>query len=89
MSYAANYVHPFESLLLDAIGPGLTCLLVGLTPWERIVVFGLSVLKTLDDHSGYRFPWDPIILLGRVTGSDIIYHTVHHQPWGIKVSAAK
>ena len=72
MSYAASYVHPLEFLLLDAIRPGLTCLVVGLTPCERIAVFILSVLKTLDDHSGNRFPRDPIILLGRVTGSGFL-----------------
>jgi sphinganine C4-monooxygenase len=60
-------------------------MIVGLVPSERAVLFILSVIKTLDDHSGYRFPWDPIILLGKMTGSDIIYHTIHHQPWGIKV----
>ncbi|KAL8283029.1 hypothetical protein RB597_010421 [Gaeumannomyces tritici] len=86
-SYAATYVHPFESFLLDALGPFVTCLIVGLTARERVAVFTLSVLKTLDDHSGYRFPWDPIILFGGMTGSDIVYHTVHHQSWGIKVSS--
>ncbi|KAL8310572.1 hypothetical protein RB597_010421 [Gaeumannomyces tritici] len=87
-SYAATYVHPFESFLLDALGPFVTCLIVGLTARERVAVFTLSVLKTLDDHSGYRFPWDPIILFGGMTGSDIVYHTVHHQSWGIKSNYA-
>ncbi|WQF80924.1 Putative fatty acid hydroxylase [Colletotrichum destructivum] len=87
-SYAATYVHPFESFLLDALGPAFTCVFVGLTAWERVAVFTLSVLKTLDDHSGYRFPWDPIIFIGGLTGSDIVYHTVHHQSWGVKSNYA-
>jgi sphinganine C4-monooxygenase len=78
-------VHPLEGFALDVLGPLITYQALGLTPRERTVLFVASTIKTVNDHSGYMFPWDPVVLLGKVTGSDIIYHSIHHQPWGIKV----
>lgn len=43
--------------------------------------FTFSTIKTVDDHCGYAFPWDP---LQRLTGNNAAYHDVHHQSWGIK-----
>ena len=42
----------------------------------------LSTLKSLDDHCGYRLPWDPFQWLGE---QDTEFHDIHHQSWGIKV----
>ena len=43
----------------------------------------LSVLKAVDDHCGYAIPWDPFQF---VTGQNALFHDIHHQGWGIKVS---
>ena len=42
----------------------------------------LSTMKSLDDHCGYKLPWDPFQWLGE---QDTEFHDVHHQSWGIKV----
>ena len=78
-------MHPIEAITLDVIGPVITYTIIGLVPRERTVLFVLGTMKTVNDHSGYVFPWDPVIVLGKLTGCDIVYHTIHHQTWGIKV----
>lgn len=43
--------------------------------------FTFSTIKTVDDHCGYAFPWDP---LQHATSNNAAYHDIHHQSWGIK-----
>jgi sphinganine C4-monooxygenase len=45
--------------------------------------FTMSTIKTVDDHCGYAFPWDP---LQHITSNNAGYHDVHHQSWGIKTN---
>jgi sphinganine C4-monooxygenase len=45
--------------------------------------FTCSTIKTVDDHSGYAFPWDP---LQHITSNNAAYHDIHHQGWGIKTN---
>jgi sphinganine C4-monooxygenase len=45
--------------------------------------FTFSTIKTVDDHCGYAFPWDP---LQHITGNNSAYHDIHHQSWGIKTN---
>jgi len=45
--------------------------------------FTMSTIKTVDDHCGYAFPWDP---LQHLTSNNAGYHDVHHQSWGIKTN---
>jgi sphinganine C4-monooxygenase len=45
--------------------------------------FTLSTIKTVDDHCGYAFPWDPI---QHLTSNNAAYHDIHHQSWGIKTN---
>jgi sphinganine C4-monooxygenase len=78
-------MHPLEGFILDTVGGIFVYQTLGLTPRERTTLFVMGTMKTVDDHCGYMFPWDPIVLLGKLTGSDMVYHTIHHQPWGIKV----
>jgi len=40
-------------------------------------------MKTVDDHCGYAFPWDP---LQHITSNNAAYHDIHHQSWGIKTN---
>lgn len=48
-----------------------------------ICFFTGSTIKTVDDHSGYALPWDP---LQHITGNNAAYHDIHHQSWGIKTN---
>lgn len=42
-----------------------------------------STIKTIDDHCGYAFPFDP---LQHITSNNAAYHDIHHQSWGIKTN---
>lgn len=39
-------------------------------------------MKGVDDHCGYRLPWDPLQWFNE---QNTAFHDVHHQSWGIKV----
>ena len=68
---------------LDTCGAGLGYLLTGMTTRQSMWFFTLSTIKTVDDHCGYAFPWDP---LQHLTSNNAGYHDVHHQSWGIKTN---
>ncbi|PFH56097.1 hypothetical protein XA68_17073 [Ophiocordyceps unilateralis] len=80
-AFGALYNHPFEGFLLDTLGAGVAFKLTGMTLRQGTCFFAFSTLKTVDDHCGYAFPWDP---LQRVTSNNAAYHDIHHQTWGIK-----
>ena len=75
-AYGALYNHPLEGFVLDSVGAGIAELIAGLTTREAITLFVLSTLKTVDDHCGYRLPWDPLQLM---TSNNADYHDIHHQ----------
>lgn len=50
---------------------------------QGLVFFVGSSIKTVDDHCGYAFPWDP---LQHITSNNAAYHDIHHQSWGIKTN---
>jgi sphinganine C4-monooxygenase len=50
---------------------------------QGTVFFCFSTIKTVDDHCGYAFPWDPLQL---ITNNNAAYHDIHHQTWGIKTN---
>ncbi|KAH3661187.1 hypothetical protein OGAPHI_006594 [Ogataea philodendri] len=80
-AFGALFNDPVEGFLLDTIGAGLASLVTGLTPREQIFLYTFSTLKTVDDHCGYSFPFDPFQLL---FPNNSIYHDIHHQHFGIK-----
>jgi sphinganine C4-monooxygenase len=82
-AYGALYNHPLEGFLLDTVGAGLCYKLTGLTLRQGICFFSMSCIKTVDDHCGYKFPWDP---LQHISGNNAAYHDIHHQTWGIKTN---
>ncbi|GAB1737902.1 hypothetical protein NU219Hw_g2374t1 [Hortaea werneckii] len=82
-AYGALYNHPFEGFLLDTLGTGVAYLASGMTVRQSMWFFTMSTIKTVDDHCGYAFPWDP---LQRLTSNNAGYHDVHHQSWGIKTN---
>ncbi|BFZ64280.1 Sphingolipid C4-hydroxylase sur2 [Saitoella coloradoensis] len=80
-AYGALYNHPIEGLLLDTIGAGLGFLVSGMSVRESVFFFTFSTLKTVDDHCGYNFPWDPLQIF---FPNNSQYHDIHHQSYGIK-----
>lgn len=82
-AYGALYNHPFEGFLLDTLGTGLAYLAAGMTVRQSMWFFTMSTIKTVDDHCGYAFPWDP---LQHITKNNAEYHDRHHQLIGIKTN---
>lgn len=82
-AYGALYNHPVEGFLLDTLGTGLAYLVTGMTIRQGMWFFTMSTIKTVDDHCGYAFPWDP---LQHLTSNNAAYHDIHHQSWGIKTN---
>ncbi|KAL9111666.1 MAG: hypothetical protein Q9227_003940 [Pyrenula ochraceoflavens] len=82
-AYGALYNHPIEGFTLDTLGTGLAYLVTRMSTRQGLVFFTASTIKTVDDHCGYAFPWDP---LQHFTNNNAAYHDVHHQSWGIKTN---
>lgn len=82
-AYGALYNHPVEGFMLDTLGSGVAYLATFMTTRQGLVFFTASMIKTVDDHCGYAFPWDP---LQHFTSNNAAYHDVHHQSWGIKAN---
>lgn len=82
-AYGALYNHPIEGFVLDTLGTGIAYLLTGMTVRQGLVFFTCSTIKTVDDHCGYAFPWDP---LQHITDNNAAYHDIHHQTWGVKTN---
>jgi sphinganine C4-monooxygenase len=80
-AFGALYNHPIEGFLLDTLGTGIAYMVTGMTVRQGMWFFTCSTIKTVDDHCGYAFPWDP---LQHITSNNAAYHDVHHQSWGIK-----
>lgn len=68
---------------MDTLGAGLSYLLTGMTMRQSTWFFTGSTIKTVLDHSGYAFPYDPIHW---IFPNDAAYHDIHHQSWGIKTN---
>lgn len=82
-AFGALYNHPVEGFLLDTAGTGVGFLVSGMTNRQAMWFFTISTIKTVDDHCGYAFPWDP---LQHFTSNNAAYHDIHHQSWGIKTN---
>jgi sphinganine C4-monooxygenase len=72
-----------EGFMLDTLGTGVAYLVTGMTVRQGLVFFTCATIKTVDDHCGYAFPWDP---LQHITSNNAAYHDIHHQSWGIKTN---
>ncbi|RSL38072.1 hypothetical protein CEP53_015203 [Fusarium sp. AF-6] len=85
-AYGALYNHPVEGFLLDTLGAAVSFKATFLTVRQGMWLFAMSTIKTVDDHCGYSFPWDPLQL---ITSNNAAYHDIHHQHWGIKTNFAQ
>ncbi|KAI0028130.1 sphingosine hydroxylase [Vararia minispora EC-137] len=80
-AFGALYNHPVEGFLLDTLGSAVGEVLAGFSVRQATLFFIVATCKTLDDHCGYSFPWDPLQML---SGNTADYHDIHHQMLGIK-----
>jgi sphinganine C4-monooxygenase len=80
-AYGALYNHPLEGFLLDSIGALLSESCAHLSVRQAMFFFVISTCKTVDDHCGYRLPFDPLQIVSANTAD---YHDIHHQAIGIK-----
>ncbi|KAK0507607.1 hypothetical protein JMJ35_010130 [Cladonia borealis] len=80
-AFGAFYNTLSEAFLLDTIGTTLSLMLSGLTIRQTMCFSTISVLKGVDDHCGYKLPWDP---LQWGNEQNAAFHDIHHQSWGIK-----
>ena len=78
-AFGALYNHPIEGFLLDSCGAVLAEWIAGLSTREAMLLFAVSTLKTVDDHCGYKLPWDPLQL---ASPNNADYHDIHHQVRG-------
>ncbi|KAF7365579.1 Sphingosine hydroxylase [Mycena venus] len=85
-AFGALYNHPVESFLLDLLGPVIAEVVSGMSTRQAALLFSIATLKTVDDHCGYRLPFDPFQMLSR---NNADYHDIHHQQIGIKYNFAQ
>ncbi|KAK7471270.1 Sphingolipid C4-hydroxylase sur2 [Stygiomarasmius scandens] len=85
-AFGALYNHPLEGFVLDTLGAALAEYLTGMTTRQALVLFTISTFKTVDDHCGYKLPFDPLQLM---SGNNADYHDIHHQQIGIKSNFAQ
>ncbi|KAL1746835.1 fatty acid hydroxylase superfamily-domain-containing protein [Schizophyllum fasciatum] len=85
-AFGALYNHPVEGFLLDTVGAGIAEAATGMSLRQALVLFVVSTLKTVDDHCGYKLPFDPLQL---ITSNNADYHDIHHQTVGIKSNYAQ
>ena len=81
-AFGAFYNTLSEAFILDTIGTTLSLMLSGLTIRQTMCFSTISVMKGVDDHCGYKLPWEP---LQWGNEQNTAFHDIHHQSWGIKV----
>ena len=70
-----------EALCLDSIGNILSLSVSGLPTKLGIALSVFGAYNFIIDHCGYVFPFSVL-----PTECDTLFHDIHHQPWGLKVS---
>jgi len=85
-AFGALYNHPFEGFLLDSLGTVIAESVSGMSTRQAALLFSIATFKTVDDHCGYRFPFDPLQMMST---NNADYHDIHHQQIGIKSNFAQ
>lgn len=75
-AFGALYNHPVEGFVLDTLGAVVAQTCARMTIRQSILFFIISTAKTVDDHGGYNFKWDPFQLL---FANDVDYHDIHRE----------
>lgn len=76
-AFGALYNHIVEGFIMDTIGGGVPAMILDMHPWTATIFFCVATVKTVDDHCGYSFAWDPLQM---IFPNNAAYHDVHH--WG-------
>ncbi|KAJ7622427.1 hypothetical protein FB45DRAFT_1032094 [Roridomyces roridus] len=85
-AFGALYNHPVEGFFIDSLGGVISQSLSGMRTRQAALLFCIATLKTVDDHCGYKLPFDPLQLL---TSNNADYHDIHHQMIGMKYNFAQ
>jgi len=80
-AYGALYNHPIEGFLLDLLGSVVAMEAARMTVRQSIALFAIATAKTINDHSGWSLPLDPLQFMFK---NNADYHDIHHQAIGIK-----
>ncbi|KAL8735108.1 MAG: hypothetical protein Q9166_000984 [cf. Caloplaca sp. 2 TL-2023] len=80
-AYGAVYAHWLETLFLDILSFVLAGEIAQLSARQSMLFGSFATIKTISDHCGYVFPWDPFRL---VNNNGAVFHDLHHQSWGLK-----
>lgn len=75
-AYGALYNHPVEGFVLDTLGAVVAQTCAFMTIRQSVLFFVISTAKTVDDHGGYVFKWDPFQLF---FANDVAFHNVHRK----------
>ncbi|THU76426.1 hypothetical protein K435DRAFT_846603 [Dendrothele bispora CBS 962.96] len=62
-AFGALYNDSLEGFALDSLSAALAECLTGTTTRQALVLFIVSTFKTVDDHCGYKLPFDPLQLM--------------------------
>ncbi|KAL9601434.1 MAG: hypothetical protein Q9219_002500 [cf. Caloplaca sp. 3 TL-2023] len=80
-AYGAFYNHPLETIPIDGIGFPICLSLAGLDNRQSAFFGAIWTFKTVVDHCGYDFPYNPCNI---VCPNSVLFHDLHHQTWGMK-----
>ncbi|KAJ7911915.1 fatty acid hydroxylase superfamily-domain-containing protein [Mycena leptocephala] len=80
-AFGALYNHPLEGLLGDSLGALVGKFLSGMSLRQATLLFTVATLKSVDDHCGYCFPFDPFYIMLK---NNTEFHDIHHQNLGMK-----
>ncbi|KAL8664071.1 MAG: hypothetical protein Q9202_003363 [Teloschistes flavicans] len=80
-AYGAFYNHPLETIPIDGIGFPMCLWLAGLNSRQAALFGAIWTFKTVVDHCGYDFPYNPCNI---VCPNSVLFHDLHHQTWGMK-----
>ncbi|SLM38731.1 sphinganine hydroxylase [Lasallia pustulata] len=80
-AYGAFYNHPLETIPIDSIGFPICLGLAGLNNRQAALFGAIWTFKTVVDHCGYNFPYNPCNI---ICPNSVLFHDLHHQTWGMK-----
>ncbi|KAL9122966.1 MAG: hypothetical protein Q9187_000473 [Circinaria calcarea] len=80
-AYGAFYNHPLETIPIDSIGFPMCLAIAGLNNRQAALFGAIWTFKTVVDHCGYDFPYNPCNL---ICPNSVQFHDLHHQTWGMK-----
>ncbi|KAL8710616.1 MAG: hypothetical protein Q9220_004840 [cf. Caloplaca sp. 1 TL-2023] len=89
-AYGAFYNHPLETIPIDGIGFPYCLSIAGLDNRQAAFFGAIWTFKTVVDHCGYDFPYNPCNI---VCPNSVLFHDLQgpfahsvrsHQTWGMK-----